>query len=191
MANLFTFVLYFLIIVTRNTVLRMSLRPCLSSAERGALIDSMSDMGWSNVCGSLPGGFVTPVERNSSFCKLNFYKKSINFRLSWQFFWDLLLRERQKSKKTFPSFLFQQAAQKGKAVFCSYRCAETTQSSNGYQPVIRDGLKMSVPIINTKREPLRAANPMHGNWNTGLGRIPFSSIKYLKGNNEGKEEHSN
>ena len=169
----------------------MRLRPCLSSAERGGLIDPMSDMGWSNVCGSLPGGFVTLVERNSSFCKLNFYKEGYICPPQLTVFLRPLIQRETKIQENFSRFPLSAGSSEGQGPFCSYRCAETRQSSNGCRPVIREGLKMSVPIISTKCEPLRAANPTHGNWNAGLGRIPFSSIKYLKGNNEGKEEHSN
>ena len=113
MANLFKFVLYYLIIVTRNTVLRMSLRPCLSSAERGALIDSMSDMGWSNVCGSLPGGFVTLVERNSSFCKLNFYKEVYKFPPLLTVFLRPLVQRETKIQENFSKFSLSAGSSEG------------------------------------------------------------------------------
>ena len=125
-----------------------------------------------------------------SFCKLNFYKEGYKFPPLLTVFLRPLIQRETKIQENFSKFPLSAGSSEGQGPFCSYRCAETTQSSNGCQPVIREGLKMSVPVINTKCEPLRAANPTHGNWNTGLGRIPFSSIKYLKGNNEGKEEHS-
>ena len=112
-ANLFNFVLYFLIIVTRNTVLRMSLRPCLSSAERGALIDSMSDMGWSNVCGSLPAGFVTLVERNCNFCKLNFYKEVYKFLPLLTVFLRPLVQKETKVQENFSKFSLSAGSSEG------------------------------------------------------------------------------